>query len=42
MNPYTLVDFCERDARTRRLPSVGLAQARPNHVTKNEGLHYAK
>ena len=25
MNPYILVDFCERDTRTRRLPSVGPA-----------------
>ena len=32
MNPYILVDFCERDACTRRLPSVGLAQARPNNI----------
>ena len=31
MNPYILVDFCERDARTRQVPSVGLAQARPNN-----------
>jgi len=30
MNPYILVDFCEPDTRTRRLPSVGLVQARPN------------
>ena len=29
INPYYLVDFCECDARTRWLASVGLAQARP-------------
>ena len=31
MNSYILVDFCERDARTKRFPSVGLAQAHPNN-----------
>ena len=32
-NPYILVDFCECEAHTRRLASVGLAQAHPNKVT---------
>ena len=32
MNPYFAVDFRERDACTRLLASVGLAQARPNYV----------
>ena len=36
--PYFNVDFCERDARTRRLASVGLAQARPNKYA----IDYAK
>ena len=30
MNWYILVDFCECDAHTRRIPSVGLAKAHPN------------
>ena len=31
MNPYILADFCERDARTRRVPSVGLAPIKSNN-----------
>ena len=30
MNPYLFVDFCEHDACTKRLASVGLAQTCPN------------
>ena len=31
INPYYLVDFCECDAHTRQLASVGLTQANPNN-----------
>ena len=31
INPYYFVDFCEHNTRTRRLTSVGLAQAHPNY-----------
>ena len=32
INLYYLVDFCERDASTKQLASVGLAQVRPNYL----------
>ena len=31
INSYYLIDFCERDARTRQLASMRLTQARPNY-----------
>ena len=31
-HPYFNIDFCERNARTRQLTSVGLAQAHPNYI----------
>ena len=37
INLYYLVDFCKRDTRTRRLTSVGLAQARPNYGPPGPG-----
>ena len=41
MNPYILIDFCEHDAPTRRLASVGLVQARPNKEDLLPELHLA-
>ena len=32
INPYFHVDFCECDAHTILLASVGLAQAHPNYL----------
>ena len=40
INPYFHVDFCNCDARTIRLPSVGLAQARPSKLYKVANIVY--